>query len=59
VAAGPPSTGGSWESIFFQGFIAAVLLIVLLTAFIVIVLVVLLVAWRIMRMRRAEEQLGG
>jgi hypothetical protein len=57
--AGPPSTGGSWEAIFFQGFVAAVLLIVLLTAFIVIVLVTLLVAWRIMRMRRAEEQIGG
>jgi hypothetical protein len=34
-------------------------LVVLLTAFIVIVLVTLLVAWRIMRMRRAEEQFGG
>jgi hypothetical protein len=34
-------------------------LVVLLTAFIIIVLVLLLVAWRIMRMRRAQERYGG
>jgi hypothetical protein len=59
LAAGPSSPEGNGESIFFQGFVAAVLLIVLLTAFIVIVLVTLLVAWRIMRMRRYEGQTGG
>jgi hypothetical protein len=57
--AGPPTTGGGWESVFFQGFIAAVLLIVLLTAFIIVVLLLLLVAWRIIRMRRAQERYGG
>ncbi len=50
--AGLPAAGESWESTFFQGFIAAVLLVVLLTAFIIVVLVILLVVWRIMRMRR-------
>ena len=54
-----PGTGGGWESIFFQGFISAVLLIVLLTAFILVVLVLLLVAWRILRMRLARERYGG
>jgi hypothetical protein len=52
---GTPSTGGTWESTFFQGFIAAILLIVLLTGFIIVLLVLALVAWRIMRMRRAQE----
>jgi hypothetical protein len=54
--AGLPASGGTFESIFFQGFIAAVLLVVLLTAFIIVVLVILLVVWRMMRMRRAEGQ---
>lgn len=54
-----PGTGGGWESIFFQGFISAVLLVVLLTAFIIVVLVLLLVAWRILRMRLARERYGG
>ena len=57
TGAGLPAAGGSWESIFLQGFIAAVLLVVLLTAFIIVILVILLVVWRIMRMRRAEGQL--
>ncbi|MEJ2736522.1 MAG: hypothetical protein P8189_23650 [Anaerolineae bacterium] len=52
---GTPATGGTWESTFFQGFIAAILLIVLLTGFIIVLLVLALVAWRIMRMRRAQE----
>lgn len=52
--AGLPAAGGSWESVFLQGFVAAVLLVVLLTAFIIVVLVILLVVWRILRMRRAE-----
>lgn len=52
---GTPSGGGTWESIFFQGFIAAILLIVLLTGFIIVLLVLALVAWRIMRMRRVQE----
>ncbi len=52
---GTPGTGATWESTFFQGFIAAILLIVLLTGFIIVLLVLALVAWRIMRMRRAQE----
>jgi hypothetical protein len=56
TGAGLPASGGTWESIFLQGFIAAVLLVVLLTAFIIVVLVILLVVWRMMRMRRAEGQ---
>lgn len=52
---GTPATGATWESTFFQGFIAAILLIVLLTGFIIVLLVLALVAWRIMRMRRAQE----
>ncbi len=55
--AGLPAAGESWESTFFQGFIAAVLLVVLLTAFIIVVLVILLVVWRIMRMRRLEGRI--
>jgi hypothetical protein len=55
--AGLPAAGGTWESIFLQGFVAAVLLVVLLTAFIIVVLVILLVVWRMMRMRRAEGQI--
>jgi hypothetical protein len=57
AGAGLPASGGSWESVFLQGFIAAVLLVVLLTAFIIVVLVILLVVWRIMRLRRAEGQI--
>jgi hypothetical protein len=56
TGAGLPAAGGSWESIFLQGFIAAVLLVVLLTAFIIVVLVILLVVWRTMRLRRLEGQ---
>ncbi len=56
AGAGLPASGGSWESVFLQGFVAAVLLVVLLTAFIIVVLVILLVLWRMMRMRRAEGQ---
>ena len=52
---GTPAAGETWESTFFQGFIAAILLIVLLTGFIIVLLVLALVAWRIMRMRRAQE----
>jgi hypothetical protein len=55
--AGFPAAGGTWESIFLQGFIAAVLLVVLLTAFIIVVLVILLVVWRMMRLRRLEGQI--
>ena len=57
TGAGLPAAGGTWESIFLQGFVAAVLLVVLLTAFIIVVLVILLVIWRMMRMRRAEGQI--
>jgi hypothetical protein len=49
-----PLAGSNWESVFVQGFIAAILLIVLLIAFMVVVMVVLLVAWRIMKMRQAQ-----
>ena len=52
-----PTSGGTWESFFLQGFIAAILLVVLLTAFIIVVLVILLVVWRMMRLRRAEGQI--
>jgi hypothetical protein len=52
-----PLAGSSWESVFVQGFIAAILLIVLLTAFMVVVMVVLLVAWRIMKMRQAQGRM--
>jgi hypothetical protein len=55
--AGMPLAGSSWESVFVQGFIAAILLIVLLTAFMVVVMVVLLVAWRIMKMRQAQGRM--
>jgi hypothetical protein len=54
-----PESGGSWESVFFRGFIAAILLVVVLTAFIIVVLVILLVAWRIIRLRQAQERFGG
>ena len=57
TGAGLPASGGSWESVFLQGFIAAVLLVVLLTAFIIVILVILLVVWRMMRLRRAEGQI--
>jgi hypothetical protein len=56
-AVGMPLAGSSWESVFVQGFIAAILLIVLLTAFMVVVMVVLLVAWRIMKMRQAQGRM--
>jgi hypothetical protein len=46
-----PGTGGTLESSFFRGFVAAVLLVVVLTAFIVVVVVVLLVLWRVLRAR--------
>jgi Na+/serine symporter len=55
-AAALPETGRVVGSDFFTGFVAGLLVLVLAILFVALVVVALLVAWRIRRMRQAEEE---
>ncbi|MBN1659324.1 MAG: hypothetical protein JXA93_13045 [Anaerolineae bacterium] len=53
------SQAGTWESGFFRGVMAAIILLVVLTGFMVAVGLSLLIAWRIMRLRAARARWQG